>query len=46
MSKTEKVHELESKIIELEKKIYETRVKIEAKKYNLHKSTVKALGLV
>ena len=46
MSKTEKVHELESKIIELEKKIYETRVKIAAEKYDLHKSTVKALSLV
>jgi peptidoglycan hydrolase CwlO-like protein len=46
MSKTEKVEKLESKIIELEKKIYETRVKIESETHNLHKSTVKALGLV
>jgi hypothetical protein len=46
MSKTEKVEKLESVIIELEKKIYETQVKIEAERHNLHKSTVKALGLV
>jgi hypothetical protein len=46
MSKTEKVEKLESKIIELEKKIYETRVKIEAERHDLHKSTVKSLGLV
>jgi hypothetical protein len=46
MNKTEKVEKLESKIIKLENKIYETRVKIEAEKHDLHKSTVKALGLV
>ena len=46
MSKTEKVEKLESKIIELEQKIYETQVKLAAEKYDLHKSTVKALGLV
>lgn len=46
MNKTEKVQKLESKIIKLENKIYEARVKIEAEKHDLHKSTVKALGLV
>jgi outer membrane murein-binding lipoprotein Lpp len=46
MSKTEKVQKLESKLTKLENKVYETRVKIEAEKHHLHKSTVKALGLI
>jgi hypothetical protein len=46
MTRTQEVEKMESKLAKIERKAEKMRIKLEAKKFGLHKKTAQFLGLI